>query len=155
MQGVCFTTPGSFKKEKELFIRIKPFLLSLIVLINIHPAFAASSFQPEQCPSVKALKAVGVHDAVMQQSTWIAFSTNNFSTLEQWTFYFSSSQKIKDKDDAIKKGNENIGLLSLISGPDYQVEYDVWLCEYEYNGQKQAEGMAVTPPPRNVLFLLK
>lgn len=84
----------------------------------------------------------------------MAFSIDNFSTPQQWKFGIISDPEINDKNEAIKQGNENIGLLTLTGGPDSSG--NEWTCDYEYDdGQKFVVAMAITPPGKLSLLQTK
>jgi len=117
------------------------------------PLYALGITQPSDCPTIAALQAVGVNDAENLMG-WFASSQNNFDTPDQWVFAILVGQA-KDKNDAIKRGNKRIGLLSIVEGPRAEGN-DTWSCLYS-NKSRNIIAFAITPidNPLNFLKYLK
>lgn len=131
---------------------MKSKLLTLsIALFLVQPAFAKSDVpQPQACPSVSAIKAVGVNLAIDTGMVgWAGANlSNTYNTPEEWSFLIFGISA-NDETDALAKANSAISTLTLVDGPS-KTEKE-WGCIYssqasQSDGIPAYVGIAVTPP---------
>lgn len=113
------------------------------IFLSIALAHADSStMQPEKCPSIAAIKAVGVDKlSPLDEKTWIAsHAPDVYDTPEEWSFFMLTDGK--NQAAALRKANRQIANMHLERGPD--VGDNDWECVYL--GKNKILGLAVTPP---------
>lgn len=107
------------------YIKIK-LAFSLVLL-------SASCFatpKPETCPTVAALKSVGVRHAYTSMMGWqVASDESHFGTKEIWGFVMILiGDKSQHESEAIAKANSKISSLILANGPEESNHS--WQCTY-------------------------
>jgi hypothetical protein len=111
--------------------------------------------KPNHCPSVSALKAVGVNAARTMDNDWVAFqSGNRYNTNAEW--WFGVGAGATNAKDAVTQGNAAIGSLQQqgeMESFDDETSGAGWACIYLSNS---AFAVAVTPtstvPPNAFSF---
>ena len=118
------------------------FLLLPLTLFLAQSALATTVLpQPKACPSITAIKTIGVNKAQYYAiDGWVGTNVNHYDTQEEWSFYIFVPRQTNDENDAIAKGNANIALLSAVHGPDGKD--NEWRCYY-LNEQQKPLGMAM------------
>lgn len=123
-------------------------LLSLtITLLLLQPALAAADIsQPKACPSIEAIKAVGVNMATGPGILgWVAVNLKNtYDTPEEWSFLIYGISAL-DENEAITKANNSIASFSLYSGPNID-DNNEWGCIYTSQDENNGIALATTPP---------
>jgi hypothetical protein len=108
-------------------------------------SFAEGPEQPDSCPSVSAIQAVGINEVINEQGSWYgAVSANNYDTADQWTFAIGEF-KAPNQKKAKQKILEAMNSLSYQFGPEaFEVNgQDSWVCLYADNAGHRA--ITVTP----------
>ena len=129
--------------------KIKYSWLSLLVTFALsQSAFAQTIDKPEACPSIDAIKAVGVNDAGDSMLGWLAHNINHYNTKDKWLF--GTLVSATNKEDAIKEGNENIKQFSGVEGPQKIPDNtdNTWACIYT-SSDPNIFGLTITPVPPN------
>jgi len=125
---------------------IKYSCLSLLITFALSQASFAQTTSldnPKECPTINAVKAAGLTDATNGMLGWIAYTLNRYDSTDTW--FFGVPVAAKDKDEAIKKGNENINQFTEIEGP-IKSPGDTWVCVYT-SSNPYILGLALTPVP--------
>jgi len=118
-------------------MKLKLITLSLSLLLFSHNALATQSTIPTSCPSVAAIKNVGVNSATYTPGLfWYAFNLtpNTYDTNIEWQLVvgLASDKKYDSEADAIKAANMQISFLLLQSGPTQtNPSNGMWECDYE------------------------
>lgn len=127
---------------------MKKLLLSTVALFMTQSSFALSADVPTTCPSVNAIRSVGVSIAEKyRDDIWMTFETrNNYGTENDWSFGMFAVTA-NSSNEAVDIANQQLSSLTYISGP---TEFTtprgrvVWECRYEgHNPYYQAA--TVTP----------
>jgi hypothetical protein len=116
--------------KKEFKVVVSTILLSLTASF----AFAATPPippQPERCPTVAALQAVGVsRQTLMINSLWFAGRRDNvYGTGNHWTFILGNIPA-NNNSQAYTKAVTAISTLFFQAGPWYEREWNRWTCLY-------------------------
>ncbi|WP_419419488.1 DUF4949 domain-containing protein [Legionella sp. D16C41] len=122
-------------------------LVFALPLLVSHSIFALTSDKPTTCPSVEALAAIGVSDAISvtenDAGSWVAYQpSNSFETTNKWTLIVTSIEATNARD-AINQANKALPSLNLIAGPE-EVKGG-WGCVYASNDYSLIAD-AITPP---------
>lgn len=120
--------------------------IALITIFSAPLAFADSPSKKNQCPSVEAIKQVGLNDVrLLADSTWAAANLrNNYGTSFEWTFVLGSDyKKVKNLDEARQRAMQELQTLTFESGPHYNEAGDA-ACIFNTNRIKGV--IAITPP---------
>lgn len=106
---------------------IKSKLAFSIVLLSTS-CFASP--KPELCPTVAAIKSVGVQQADTSLLGWqVASDKNHFGTKELWQFVMIMvGDQSQSEEEVLAKANSKIGSLTLMSGPEENNRH--WECTY-------------------------
>lgn len=133
-------------KERNMKFRLLALALSLVCSQTI----LAAKFDPEVCPSVKAIKAAGVTHAEKHNGNWTAIGeANRYGTEEEWRFYIEVKDNVKSEQEAVAVGNAKVKDLAItILGPISDDDKKFWGCLY-FTNDKSAEAFAITPPDAN------
>lgn len=139
-------------------MKLKILLLSIAALFT-QPTFAISlSDAPNACPGIAAIKTVGIQFA-SRDSTWgwMGFAHNQqYDTNVKWTFVTFIQANVKNEQEAIKKANADLSLLTTVQGPEHKNDNDgtdIWICLYTGNNHELA--LAVTPPfPQKIMSIV-
>jgi hypothetical protein len=122
-----------FKKELPVKKNLLCILSTVIVSFASQLAVAASTIppQPSVCPSVAAIKPVGVSQNTRQiQKLWFAGRRNNmYQTADQWTFIVGNIPATNTVD-AFQKAMVGLKTLFLQTGPFYDLQWNRWICMY-------------------------
>jgi len=95
----------------------------LLAITNIHAGNA-----PERCPSVSAIKQVGLQIAIPIGDSWAAGTYNQkYDTHEDWTFIFMD---IKAASNAEAFARSNAALQSLVFQAGPINSSTTWMCTY-------------------------
>lgn len=110
-------------------------------------ALATSSNLPTTCPSVDAIKNVGVTSVSQKNNRWIALEWKHlFETDYEWTFAVGDF-KAKNPSEVLAQANAALSKLKFQSGPFYSDEEDPEeksaICFYEISSRLY--GMAISP----------
>lgn len=124
-------------------------LTFLITLFFIQPAFATTMNKPKTCPSVNALKTVGISSVSSAgRLGWIGYNTKNrYDTSEEWDFLLFGTYA-KDEAEAIKNANALISFLHHIIGPIQ--DHEGWVCTYATSKDSEPIGFAATSMPNTL-----
>jgi len=136
---------------------MKKIVALLIVLVFTNSVLANSNIDnPKMCPSINAVKAKGVNNAIKNGKNWAAYNQKDqYDTLDYWTWGVTSNEiaHAKDKIDAILIANRSIYELSEVYGPYENGPYEIgFYCLYLIkNGgfpptNGDVWGFANTPP---------
>ncbi len=101
--------------------------------------------QPNVCPSVAAIKPIGVsHNTRRIAKLWFAGRRSNaYQTANLWTFIVGDIPA-KDAVEAFQKAMFGLKTLSLQTGPFYDIQWNRWVCLYATEGGLPA--VAMNPP---------
>jgi hypothetical protein len=125
-------------------------VLSAALLFSLSQFSFAAPPKPANCPSISALKAVGVSVLVQEKEGWVGFMpSDNFATKEKWSFMMGAF-KAKNKEEAKNKMINAISSFSLEKGP-FPFSFggkDGWVCAYKDKSGHIAQTMT---PPMDVL----
>ena len=128
-------------------------LLSLALIATTSAVFANNpAEQKPACPSVAAIKSVGVNKAANQYLGWQAWNAEHrYDTEQSWSFIVVGLfTEPKNADEALQKYNSTLGSLKLVSEATYSPpsslsEKPYWSCVYRSDDNK-IHGIAATPP---------
>lgn len=125
-------------------------VFSATLLLSLSQCVFAAPSKPANCPSILALKAVGVSVLVQEQEGWVGFMpSDNFATKEKWSFMMGAF-KAKNQEEAKNKMINAISSFSLEKGPS-PFNFggkDGWVCLYKDKSGHIAQTMT---PPMEVL----
>src|SRR5436190_22101752 len=106
-------------------MKLKLTIASVIILFSAGTFAATVTPKPAKCPSISAIKSVGVNAARTFENIWIAYqASNTYDTSDSW--FFGVSTSATNANDAIVMGNQNINKLKLYSGPDELEHHAGW-----------------------------
>jgi hypothetical protein len=125
----------------------KSILISTVCLAA-QLTYAAPNPQPTSCPSLDALKNVGVTSTYQDnEGTWFALQwKNNFETANDWTFGVFV-EEAKNVSEALAKGNAAISTIKDSIGPINMSEQNnqpFWVCGYTDESETPV-AFAITP----------
>lgn len=106
---------------------IPKFILAAIFL-SISAVSFADPLNSGICPSVSAIKAVGLTKAeLLSKDIYVDYSLNDYGTPDNWAF-FVDKIKAKSRQNALKKGTS--ALRSLSGSPKPSKRNAAWICVY-------------------------
>lgn len=105
-------------------------LTSLFLLTASQLLFAAISQTPEKCPSVDAIRSVGINEAsYLNDGSWSFMIPNsNFDTNVHWQFIMEANFITNNMSEALVFANVALPDLEFVNGPVYDGK--VWMCGY-------------------------
>jgi hypothetical protein len=122
-------------------------LSAVVVSFTSQLAVAAPSVppQPSICPSVAAIKPIGVSQNTRQISKlWFAGRRSNaYQTADLWTFIVGNIPATSSID-AFQKAMVGLKTIFLQTGPFYDIQWNRWICLYATLGGLPA--IAMNPP---------
>lgn len=129
--------------KKKLLCVLSAVAVSIVSQIAI--AAIPQPPQPAVCPSVAAIKPVGVSQNTRQISKlWFAGRrANKYGTADAWTFIIGDIPAI-DNVDAFQKAMVGLKTIFLQTGPFYDMQWNRWVCLYATQGGLPA--IAMNPP---------
>jgi hypothetical protein len=123
-------------------------MLGSVLVLSVSQLAAAAVPPPPQpavCPSISAIKPIGVsHTTVQLRTLWFAGRRDNtYDTENEWTF-IEGNIPATDAVDAFQKAMVGLKTLFFASGPFYDNQTNRWVCLYATNGGYPA--VALNPP---------
>jgi hypothetical protein len=115
---------------KKTTLTISAMLATLCLLSQ--PVFANILSDPNQCPSVEALKSVALNYVAPDEGRYTAVNINNYGTPQDWVFgvgYISADSTA----DALKKAQTALTTLSGKPIPLFDASENMWMCIYNNN----------------------
>ncbi|STY28339.1 hemin binding protein Hbp [Legionella wadsworthii] len=124
-------------------------VMNAVLLLSLSQfSFGALPPKPNACPSVSALKAIGVSDMIKEDGQWYgAVQSNNYNTTDKWTFVIGAF-RATDESDAKQQALRAINSLSFLSGPEaFNMDgQDSWICGYKDRSGHTAATITPTMP---------
>jgi hypothetical protein len=121
-------------------------MATLLCLSLSQLSFSVPPPKPAACPSMSALKAVGINLVLKKYGVWYGGVKNaNYATKENWTFVIGEFLA-KNQDEARSKIIASLNSMTLFEGgpqPFIIQGKDSWLCAYR--DQSGHFASAVTP----------
>ena len=108
-------------------------LIGAILLISMSQFSSAAFAKPDSCPSISALKAVGVTQIVHDEGLWYgAVQSAKYDTNDNWTFTIGQFEA-KNEHEAKAQALNALSSLTLEQGPvSFTVEgIDSSICLYK------------------------
>lgn len=127
-------------------MKYKVLTLTLAALLSQASIAATIHAKPNACPSLAAIKSIGLNNAVLTRLGWLGYSINQFDTNAEWTFATFIDGNFDNPVQALKQGNKDLSLLKETEGPVQGNGKDEWDCMYSGSG---ADAFAITPPISN------
>lgn len=129
-------------KSKILFLSI--------ALIFTQSTFASLIRSQVECPTIDAVKSVGLHQASsITNGYWFVSNIDKFNTSEEWSFTMVVTAE--SQEDAVVQGNEGLDLIA-ISSKQENNQFTVCI----YKGEQNVPfAFAVTPPEQGIPSYMK
>jgi hypothetical protein len=123
----------------------KQLLISASAILLMQTAQAAIPPQPEVCPPVAAVQAVGVSRNVVQDDDGLWFTGRRnqmYTTKSHWTFLIGRIPA-PNASQAYNKAAAALGTLTFVLGPFFG-PFGKWVCNYNTGANFPA--VAINPP---------
>lgn len=112
--------------------------LFLVTMVFFHATHASIIDKPAKCPSVEAVKAVGIGVQLKKtsHSTWAIINhKQRYDTKDVWDFA-QLEVTARDEEGAKAQAYKELMSLTRVYGPRFWDLEEIWLCDYYgYMGQ--------------------
>jgi hypothetical protein len=129
-------------------MKYKLLTLAFTMLLTQSAFAIGTQNEPPACPSLSAIKSVGIHKVEKFGRAWFGYNTDpdQYDTKVKWTFYVEFLGDFKNENEALIGANASLNLLTTVHGPEAMRE-NHWGCVYgETNNHNLPIAFAVTPP---------
>jgi len=118
----------------------------LLIAAAAHTALAVTPTKPNACPSISAIKSVGINEARKEEdggAMWYSFiRKNSFGTNVEWEFILRGDFNTQKSSEAIKMANASLSSMNTISEPVLTEDNgkEAWACAYFPSSADQTHG---------------